>query len=119
MKRTAALSLLVLVAACSAPPPPAAPAPPTAPAAPTDMATPEAKAAVAAKAIGVVQSIDPATSTVVIAHEAVPALDWPPMTMPFSAPGLDLGALKPGDSIEFEFTAVGMDGTITAINKQP
>ena len=119
MKRAPALSLLVLLAACSAPTPPAAPAAPAVPTAPAADAMPEATSSVAAKAIGVVQSIDPASSTLVIAHEAVPALDWPPMTMPFAAPGLDLSGLKPGDSIEFEFTAAGMDGTITAIRKQP
>jgi Cu(I)/Ag(I) efflux system protein CusF len=66
----------------------------------------------------VVQSLDAAAHTVTIAHDAVPALDWPEMTMTFAAPGVDLSAIKAGDAVRFELTATGMDGTITAISKQ-
>ncbi len=66
---------------------------------------------------GTIQEIDATAHTVTIAHGAVDALKWPAMTMTFKAPGVDLGALKPGDRVGFEFTASGMDGTITSIPK--
>lgn len=70
-----------------------------------------------ASARGVVQSIDLASQTVTIAHGAVPALDWPAMTMTFHAPAPGLDAIAKGDDVDFEFTADGMDATITRIDR--
>ena len=77
----------------------------------------EPAAATQASAEGTVEEVDPAASTVTIAHGAVEALKWPAMTMTFKAPGVDLGGIKKGDHVGFEFTATGMDGTITSITK--
>lgn len=68
-----------------------------------------------ASATGTVKSVDFAAKTVTIAHGPVAALQWPAMTMTFTAPNSDLVAIKPGDEVRFEFTSTGMDGTITAI----
>lgn len=64
---------------------------------------------------GVVKSLDPAKGTVTLAHEAVPAVDWPAMTMAFKiSPELAKG-IEVGQRVNFEFEAKGMAGTITKI----
>lgn len=85
---------------------------PTAPAAPT------AKPATSASTTGVITAVDPAAKTITIAHEPVPELQWPAMTMTFQAPDADLTAIKPGDQVSFEFTSAGMNGTITSLTHQ-
>lgn len=68
------------------------------------------------KSTGVVKAIDGRLGTVTLAHEAVPAVQWPAMTMPFRiTPELAKG-LQVGQRVNFEFTASGMDGTITKIS---
>jgi len=62
-------------------------------------------------------SVDVAAGTVTIAHGAVDSLKWPPMTMTFKAPDIDLSAFKQGDQVAFEFSAEGMDGTISSITR--
>ena len=71
-----------------------------------------------ASATGVVEAVDSAAKTVTIAHGPVASLQWPAMTMTFKAPDVDLSSLKQGDHVSFEFTASGMDGTITTITRQ-
>jgi Cu(I)/Ag(I) efflux system protein CusF len=124
MKHLALACAALLIAGCNAAPDastppaasPAAAAPATEPA-PTP-ATPPAVEARQATAIGVVQSVDVGASTLVIDHEPVESLDWPRMTMTFQAPGVDLSGIQPGDTVSFEFTSVGMDGTIISISRQ-
>lgn len=54
---------------------------------------------------GTVTAID--DKSITLAHEAVPALDWPPMTMGFELPeGRMSKNLKVGDRVSFTFTAV-------------
>ena len=68
---------------------------------------------------GVIKAIDAKSGTVTLSHEAVPALKWPAMTMPFHiSPELARG-ISVGQKVKFEFTAKGMDGTITKINVLP
>lgn len=51
---------------------------------------------------GVVKKITP--QSVSIAHQAIPALNWPPMTMQFAlAQGNALPIVKPGDKVSFTF----------------
>jgi Cu(I)/Ag(I) efflux system membrane fusion protein len=51
-------------------------------------------------------------------HEAVPALKWPPMTMPFPLARPDLAqGLKPGDKVRFKFRQQGDENLVTAIEK--
>src|SRR5262245_6011968 len=52
-----------------------------------------------------VKGLDAAKGTVTLAHEPVPALKWPAMTMPFQiSPELARG-LKVGQKVDFEFEA--------------
>lgn len=64
---------------------------------------------------GVIESIDQESRTITIAHEPVASLQWPAMTMIFKAPDADLSAMQAGDRIRFDFTASGMDATITRL----
>ena len=68
------------------------------------------------KATGVVKSVDQAKGSVMLAHDPVPSLKWPAMTMPFlvkDKPLLD--KLQPGKKVEFEFTQQGKDYVITTV----
>ena len=68
------------------------------------------------QATGVVEEIDTAAGTVTIAHEAIDAYQWPPMTMTFAAPGVDLSGIRQGEHVTFDLTRTGaMEGTITSI----
>ena len=66
-----------------------------------------------AKAEGTVESID--AGTITIAHGPVDALKWPAMTMAFNATPEQLASVKAGQKVQFEFTAEGMEATITSI----
>ncbi|MDQ8033576.1 MAG: copper-binding protein [Bordetella sp.] len=72
-----------------------------------DMKTATA-ASPAVSASGEVKAIDRDTNKVTIAHGAIPALNWPPMTMRFTiTPQTRLDALKPGDKVDFTFIQQG------------
>ncbi|WP_030131280.1 copper-binding protein [Pseudomonas sp. QTF5] len=75
----------------------------------------EAKQAPVAKAEGTIKAIDTTKHTVTIAHGAVPAVQWPAMTMGFNATAKQLAGLKIGDQVAFEFRAEGMAATIVSI----
>ncbi|MCS2172009.1 copper-binding protein [Scandinavium sp. TWS1a] len=50
---------------------------------------------------GVIKSISPHALT--LSHDAVPELQWPPMTMPFAlAKNLELPALSVNDPVDFD-----------------
>jgi Cu(I)/Ag(I) efflux system protein CusF len=68
------------------------------------------------KATGVVKSVDRAKGSVVLAHDPVPTLKWPAMTMPFlvkDKPLLD--RLQSGKQVEFDFVQAGRDYVITSV----
>jgi Cu(I)/Ag(I) efflux system protein CusF len=75
----------------------------------------ETKPAPVAKAEGTIKAVDTAKHTVTIAHGAVPAVQWPAMTMAFSATSQQLTGLKAGDQVAFEFRTEGMGATIVSI----
>ncbi|MEJ8324212.1 copper-binding protein [Kosakonia sacchari] len=51
---------------------------------------------------GVIKKITP--DAISIAHKAIPALNWPPMTMQFAlAKGSTFAPLKVGDKVDFTF----------------
>jgi len=55
---------------------------------------------------GVIRAID--ARSLVIQHEAIPALKWPAMTMPFAVSAdVDLSAIKPGDGVTFTLVRAG------------
>lgn len=66
----------------------------------------------AVEAVGVVRAIDAKAAKVTLAHEAIPALKWPPMTMAFKVadPSL-LRGLSVGTKVRFKLqgqTIVGL-----------
>jgi Cu/Ag efflux protein CusF len=69
---------------------------------------------------GTIQSVDREAGTIKIAHEAVPSLNWPAMTMDFKVPNKeDLAGLKEGDLVEFQFAEESAGRyAITAISQQ-
>jgi Cu/Ag efflux protein CusF len=66
---------------------------------------------------GVVQSIDAEANTIMLAHEAIPAIKWPAMTMQFKVLGNAEEQVKAGDAVEFELQGDGSDATISKIQK--
>ncbi|MGE0972060.1 cation efflux system protein CusF [Klebsiella sp. WOUb02] len=57
---------------------------------------------------GEVKTIDMESKKVTIDHDAIPALNWPPMTMRFTiTPQTQLNAIKPGDKVTFTFIQQG------------
>lgn len=69
---------------------------------------------------GTIQSVDREAGTVKIAHEAVPSLNWPAMTMEFKLSNAqDSAGLKEGEQVEFHFTEEsGGQYAITQISPQ-
>lgn len=54
---------------------------------------------------------------VAIAHQAIPALKWPPMTMTFAVPAeLDAAKLAVGARVDFSFRQDAQGYTLTAIH---
>lgn len=71
-------------------------------------AAPAAGQAQAISATGEVKIIDMESKKVTIDHDAIPAVNWPPMTMRFTiTPQTQLGAVKPGDKVAFTFIQQG------------
>lgn len=77
----------------------------------------EAQQAPVASAEGTIKAIDSTKHTVTIAHGAVPAVQWPPMTMAFSATQDQLAGLAAGDHVSFSFRLEGSRATIVSIKK--
>jgi Cu(I)/Ag(I) efflux system periplasmic protein CusF len=66
--------------------------------------------------VAVVKSIDAAKGTVMLAHEPIPSLRWPAMTMKFIARDRKLlEQLAPGKKIEFEFVQQDRDYVLTRV----
>jgi Cu(I)/Ag(I) efflux system protein CusF len=81
------------------------------------MQTKETKQASVANANGTIKAIDAARHTVTISHGAVPAVQWPPMTMAFSVTDDQLAGLSAGDRVSFAFRVEGGSATIVSIKK--
>ena len=59
-------------------------------------------------------------AAITLEHEAVPALKWPAMTMPFQLARPDLArGLKAGDAVRFRFRQKGDEHVVTAIDREP
>lgn len=108
----ASAALASLLAACSPPAPPAADQP--VPAAETLGA-----ATAAIEGVGVVTAIDPADGTISLDHQAIAAINWPAMTMQFSAedPAI-LEGVAVGDHVSFELKSAAESTIVTAVRKQ-
>jgi Cu(I)/Ag(I) efflux system membrane fusion protein len=71
------------------------------------------------KGTGKVVEIDAKSNNITLAHEPIPALGWPSMTMGFDVKDAEqLKALKPGDQVEFELKAQGDEYVIERIEKR-
>jgi len=70
-----------------------------------------------AQAEGTIKAMDTARQTVTLAHGAVPAIQWPPMTMAFSVTQDQLKGLTVGDHVKFSFRVEGGKAIIVTINK--
>ena len=70
-----------------------------------------------ANADGTIKAIDTTKHTVTIFHGAVPAVQWPPMTMVFSVTEDQLTGLTAGDRVSFSFRLEGGKATIVSIKK--
>lgn len=77
----------------------------------------ETKQAPIATADGTIKAIDPTKHTVTISHGAVPAVQWPPMTMAFAATENQLAGLVVGDRVSFSFRLEGGKAAIVSIKK--
>ena len=66
---------------------------------------------------GTIKAINSEKHTVTIAHGAVPAVQWPAMTMAFSATAEQLEALNAGDHVTFEFRSEGGTAKVVSIEK--
>lgn len=81
------------------------------------MSAPPASSAQVANAEGAVKAIDREKHSVTIAHGAVPEVQWPPMTMAFSATDDQMNGLQVGDKVAFSFAQPGGKATIVSIKK--
>ena len=77
----------------------------------------ETKQTPVANAEGTIKAIDTTKHTVTISHGAVPAVQWPPMTMAFSITEDQLKGLTAGDHVSFSFRLDGAKTTIVSIKK--
>jgi Cu/Ag efflux protein CusF len=66
--------------------------------------------------VGTVTAVDKAAGTITIQHEAIPAVDWPAMTMAFKAnPSSLLDKAKVGQKVTFGVSVKGSDAEVTSI----
>jgi Cu/Ag efflux protein CusF len=69
------------------------------------------------KGSGTVTAIDATAGKITLDHGAIPAVDWPAMTMGFSIKPELLKGIAVGDKVDFEVTVTGNAGEVTAIKK--
>jgi len=67
------------------------------------------------RATGRITALDAGKGVITLAHEPVPSLQWPAMTMPFRINAELARGLATGQRVEFEFTANGMNAEVTKI----
>jgi Cu(I)/Ag(I) efflux system protein CusF len=68
------------------------------------------------KGVGTVKKVDPAASTVTIAHGPIQTMNWPAMNMTFAVKDKALlGKFSQDKKVEFEFVQRGSDYVITSV----
>lgn len=66
--------------------------------------------------VGVVKAVDTTKGTVTLQHEAIAAIGWTAMTMPFKVASPELLThVKAGDKVQFTFRQASAGATLTAI----
>lgn len=83
-----------------------------------NMAMPANSGMTMAKATGKVTAVDTAAGTITIDHSAIPAVNWPAMTMTFKADPKLLAGVAVGDKVAFDLALKGSAGEVLAIKKQ-
>lgn len=69
-----------------------------------------------AQGVGIVKAIDTAKGTITLQHQAIAAIGWPAMTMPFKLASPDLlKHVKVGDKVRFTLRPDGMASTVMSI----
>ena len=71
-----------------------------------------------ATARGVISAIDSEGGKITIEHEPIASLEWPAMTMGFSATPALIEQAKVGDRVEFDLVVTGSAGEVKAIRPQ-
>lgn len=71
-----------------------------------------------ASAEGTVTAVDDEAGTITIDHGAVPAVDWPAMTMAFEADEASRKEVAVGDEVAFDFSMSDSGSRITSISKK-
>jgi Cu(I)/Ag(I) efflux system protein CusF len=78
-----------------------------------------ARAAKTGKGVGRITAIDFKANTLTIKHGPIPAVNWPAMTMTFTAnPPLLLKGLKVGQKIGFDMKTQGMAAEVISVRAQ-
>lgn len=68
------------------------------------------------QAVGIITAIDTNTSKLTLNHQAIKALNWPPMTMGFKVVSKTLfNGLKVGQKVSFELKPEGSSQVIVAV----
>ena len=76
----------------------------------------QGKKTTAHKAIGVVKKIDATNGKVTIAHEPIPSMNWPSMTMAFTVKDKKLLEKVAVDKkVDFDFVQQGKDYVVTSV----
>ena len=70
------------------------------------------------KSTGTVTAIDPASGKITLKHDAIPAVEWPAMTMGFKSKPELLADIAVGDKVDFDLTISGNAGEVTSIKKR-
>ena len=121
-RTTFSLGLVALLAACGQQSETAEPAEATPTAteasAMSSMAPEASSEAQGVSATGIITAVDEVAGTVTIEHEAIPAIDWPAMTMGFKAAPEVLTGVKAGDKVSFDLKLQNGSGEVTSIKQQ-
>lgn len=67
------------------------------------------------KGTGTITAVDSATGKITIDHAAIPDVDWPAMTMGFTAAPAVIATAKVGDRVDFDLRVRGNGAEVTAI----
>lgn len=72
----------------------------------------------ATQVVGVVTAVDPAGGTITVAHDAIEALGWPAMTMPFEVARPELlDGVSVGERVKLELERPEMTAPVTSLRK--
>lgn len=72
----------------------------------------------AASGQGVVTAIDANAGSITIDHDAIPAVNWPAMSMTFQAGDQLRQKVAVGDNVTFDFHTTPTGGELTSISKK-